>query len=549
LIFLNSSNKGKIYLALAGLCLLVYANSLFGAFVYDDVPVILKGTLISKPGHFLLEPTDLSYTLNYLIAKDNPFSYHLTNLILHALNTILVFVFLEIFFNTESSFLGAILFAVHPIHVEAVAWITARVYLFTALFILLTYILYNKATNTFNNKNQSFPSIDIRKYLLCLLIFSYYIIRNYYFYFLIPFFLILSDIIFNRWRRNWKWWIPFVVITLIRLILLQNTISARVYTAARELGSEVSLRNPIPALIYSLFFHFGLLVWPGRLTLYHQPILFLWPIITLGAVVLVAIICTAFLKFRKAKEIFFALSLFILFLAPTYSPITISTLVAERYAYFPSIALSIFVAFFYNHYASKSNALKRNFLFLLFFIIVVYSVRSIIRNEDWKSQSRLWRATLLASPNSAWARINMGYVYQQEGNIEAAIREYNKAISLKPNFLEAYNNLGTAYQLIGKPQEAIAVYNKILEIDPKFVKVYNNLGVIYNELGNLEEAIAVYKKAIEIAPGYAYAYYNLSRIYERIGKPKESIAAYKKAVEINPGFKNIKSIPAEIDKK
>lgn len=539
------SYKGKIYLALVGLCLLVYANSLFGAFVYDDVPIILKGPLIARPLHFLLEPADLFYSFNYLIGKGNPFVYHLTNVLLHALNTVLVFIFLQLFFKAEASFLGASLFAVHPIHVEAVTWITARGYLFTALFILLTYILYNKATDTSNNKNQSLQTIDIRKYLLCLLIFSYFIIRNYSFYFLMPFFLILSDVIFNRWRRNWKLWIPFLVIALIRIIFLQHTISARIYAVARELGSGISWRNPVPAFVYSLFFHFGLLLWPGRLTLYHQPIAFSGPVIVLGIIVLAAVIYTAFFTFRKAKEIFFAIALFILFLAPTYSPIIISSLVAERYAYFPSVALSISVAFFYSRYASKSGALKRNFLLLLFLIIVAYSLRSIARNEDWKSPSRLWRATLLASPNNAWAHNNMGYTYQEEGDIQRAIREYYKAIDLKPNFLEAYNNLGSAYQRMGKLQEAMAAYNKILEIDPAFVKAYNNLAVIYNELGKTQAAIAICKKAVEINPNYAYAYYNLSLIYERIGKPKEADAAYKKATELNPKLTDTRNISEE----
>ncbi|MGE5197428.1 MAG: tetratricopeptide repeat protein, partial [Deltaproteobacteria bacterium] len=480
-------------------------------------------------------------SLNYLIMKNNPLSYHLTNVILHALNTILVFIFLRLFFKAAPSFLGACLFAVHPVHVEAVAWITAGNYIMISLFILATYLLYHTAFYTVpeTRKKPAYQKIRLYRYLISLSLFSYFLINNFSFYFLLPLFLVVSDITFNRWRRNWKLWLPYLAVVFIRLTLAKGVISARIDSAAREMGTAVAWHNPFPDFIYSVFTHLGLLLWPARLTLYHQPINVSATGLVAGALVLLALAAAIPFLFRKAKAAFFGVIIFILFLAPTYSPVTITSLVAERYDYFPSLALGIFAAFCYERLRFKNEGANKYILLLLIFAVAACGVRTVARNEDWKNQSRLWRSAVAVSPKSPWAHNNMGYAYQSEGNFDGALVEYKKAIELKPNLLDAYNNLGTIYQRIGRSQEAIDTYNTILKIDPAYVKAYNNIGVIYNEMGKTEDAIAVYKKALEINPNYAYGYFNLSTIYFHIGKSEEARVAYNRALEIDPSLKNL----------
>ena len=112
-------SKKWLYGILAAICIIVYANSLKGQFVSDDIPAIVKNSAgdLNCPQRFLLAPSVLLTSFNYLLAKLNPLPYHLTNVLLHILNSILAFVFLGLFFKTETAFLGACLFTVHPIHV------------------------------------------------------------------------------------------------------------------------------------------------------------------------------------------------------------------------------------------------------------------------------------------------------------------------------------------------------------------------------------------------------------------------------------------------
>lgn len=503
-----------IYIILIDVSFLVYANSLNNAFVSDDIPGIVTNPYISQPSRFWLEPTPFSESLNYLMGQYNPFIYHLTSIILHALNTILVFLFLRLFFPTAASFLGSCLFAVHPIHTEAVTWISGRPYLMLFLFILTTYLLYQKAIGSSLIKdvppdkgrrvvtNEKSGAFDIRYYIVSLLVFIYFIIQHFTFYALLPFFLILSDVTFGRWRKNYKLWFPFLSIVIVRLIFARVEVVTRVSAVAKEIGKAVTWSNPLFNMVYSFFCHLGLLFWPARLTLYHEPAIISSFMLKVGIAALFILAFGSLFMFKKAKEIFFALALFGLFLLPTYSPVMISWLLAERYAYFPSIALSIGLAFLYDRYLSPmKNIEKKNLLIgILIFILAAYCVRTVARNEDWKTPERFWRQTVLASPDSPRAHNNMGDVYSNEGNIEGAIREFSKAIELKDDYADAYHNLATTYYRQGNIKEATRLYEQAVSFNPDLFESLFNLGIIYLDTGHTDWAIKEFQKAVQLRP-------------------------------------------------
>lgn len=487
-----------IVFILVALCFLIYANSLNNAFVSDDIPAILKNPAISQAHYFWLVPDQLFNSLNYRIAKFNPFIYHLTNIAIHSINTLLVFFFLQLFFKSQASFLGAILFAVHPIHTEAVTWISGRPYLFLAFFILITYLLYQAATG----RDTKFK---VTPYFLSLLIFAYFILKNFSFYSLFPFLLILSDVTFKTWRRNWKCWLPFFAIVILRLILAKAVIMGRVTSVAKDIAGAPTWTNPLFNLVYSLSSHFFLLLWPAKLTLYHEPALISAFQLKIGIISLTILILALPFIFKRAKEIFFAIVLFILFLAPTYSPITISWLVAERYLYFPSVSLSMFLAFFYERFIAYKPHLRNIALGFLLFIIAGYGLRTVARNEDWKTPGKLWRQTLKVSYNSPRSHNNMGDIYAQEGNLEGAIQEFKKAVELKPDYADAYHNLANTYYHKGDLQQAIKLYQQALLFNPKLFDSYYNLGIIYLNTGNLDLAIKQFQKALQLNPQDANA--------------------------------------------
>ncbi|MDP2941545.1 MAG: tetratricopeptide repeat protein [Candidatus Omnitrophota bacterium] len=465
-IFLNRSHPEKnrtvpMFFILVALCFLVYANSLTGAFICDDLTVIVRNPSVGKLD--LFSPPALLDSLNYRVGKLNTFGYHLANVILHSLNSILVFIFLGIFFKTEAAFLGAGLFAAHPIHSEAISWVSGKPYLIIGLFILVAYLLYYYSSYPQDKESRLKPGL----YLASLALFSYFIVNSFSFFALVPLFIIFSDVTFQRWRRNWKLWLPFLFIAGLRIFFARNMIGSQIAAVARNTGfSSQAWANPLYNLAYSLFTHLRLLLWPARLTLYHEPmVISSWAIKTEVAV-LVLIVLLLPVLYRKARMLFYAMGLFVLFLAPTYSPRPVCWLIAERYAYFPSVALSIVLAFCYERAVSAGQR-KIPALIIAGLVIAACGIRAVIRNEDWKTQGRFWRQTLKVSPQSPKAHNNMGDVYYQEGDIDSAIREFKKAIEIRPDFADAYFNLGNIYYYIkGDAREAVRNLQLAINYNP-----------------------------------------------------------------------------------
>lgn len=496
-------NNKQIYFILIALCFLAYFNSLTNEFVSDDIQVIAKNPLIGQPTRYLIDPANLLNSLNYLTGKFNPIPYHLSNIILHTLNTILIFLFLALFFKPEAGFLGAAIFAVHPIHTEAVTWLSGKIYLIIALYVLTIYLLYNRAM-------QSGKKINWR-YILSILLFSYSVISLNFlsFCFLIPFFLIFSDLAFGRWRKNWKYWLSFLVIIVIRLILAKSQIAGRITNLAIEAGDKGNLSNPVYNMAYSLFFNTGLILWPIKLTLYHEPAVISFLALRAELIIISLVILSLPLIYKKAKILFFALGLFVLFLMPAYSPLRISWLVAERYVYFSSVALSMFICFFYEKYVGmpKVNLKRRKIgLSVLILLVGIYLVRTVIRNEDWKTPERFWRATLAISFNSPRAHNNMGDIYSQEGNVEGALREFKRAVELWPNYADGYHNLANTYHRTGNIKEAVKYYRLAVQFNPRLFESLFNLGAIYLEGGEPDLAIEYFSRAIEARPNERSAY-------------------------------------------
>jgi len=461
-----------VYFILAMACLLVYGNSLNNAFVSDDIPAILNNPGIKNTLSFWSEPQSFLNSLIYNFAGFKVFPYHLANLILHLINTILVFALLSLFFKTQASFLGALLFAVHPAHAEAVSWISGRSYLTLTFFLLVSYLSYYKST--YQGKFKPWF------YFLSLGGFSYYLIGNFTFITLFPVLIIISDIIFKRWRQNWKLWVPFLSLAILRILLIGELLPQRITYVTNYLGNEVVWRNPIPPFIYSIFSHLWILIWPEKLTFYYEPVVFYPLAVWIGFSILAISACFLPYLFKKSKIIFLGTAIFILFLAPTYSPFPVATLVAERYAYFPSIFLSILAAFFYQKYSEKEGkGMRRLGTVLLIFIIGLYAGRTIIRNADWKDGRSLFAATLKVYPDSPSAHNGMGAVYFHDEDIERAIAEFTRAIELKSNYAMAYCNRGVAYYNKGDLSRAISDFSTAIKLKADYAEAYHSRAVAY----------------------------------------------------------------------
>jgi len=452
--------KWHYVLALALVCFLVYFNSLQGTFVtHDDLSILNNPSLTSFNSPSFDIPT-LLYKSAYKIGGWNPVPFHAINIIFHIVNTILVFIFLSLFFKERSSFLGALLFAVHPIHTEAVTWISGISYLILGFFIFASYLLYHKAVT---------GKLKVSYYILSLTMFLYGMIYlNKGFYMVFPFLLLLSDWYFNRTRmKNFFLRLPYFAIVVAAFIFffsaLEKKVTGNTFNVALNwmnkadtpfalLVYEAQWKNLWAYISYSIINNFRLLIHPVNLTFYHEPVLiFIQAILQyLDKIyfIFLGLFIFAFKK-RFIRITLFIIAFYLLFLIPTFLPreIAIGSIVAERYLYVPSIVLSFCVCAFFDRIS------KGRMFFLIAFSILLFlcSLLTIRRNLDYKSFFNYWKITVENSPKSHRAHNDLGLAYiKAKGDYAKAVKEFTRAIHLDPTFSLGIYNLKKALKKQGK---------------------------------------------------------------------------------------------------
>ncbi|MFH1622241.1 MAG: tetratricopeptide repeat protein [Candidatus Omnitrophota bacterium] len=509
----------------------VYVNSLGGSFISDDLRSIVKNPKIND---ILLSDglTVISNKLLYKIAKLNPAPYHLFSIFLHAVNSVLVFCLLLYFFSVWPSFWGALVFSVHPIHTEAVSWISANPYLLFTLFTLASFLLYLGATSKYKFKIGSYISS------LLLLIIS--LITSWY-AFLYPGMIILYDFVYKRWKKNWRLWLPFIISAVAYLIIQRYAISEAIAIRSQMRIGSAHIANPLIRVAFCLFGNAKLLIWPLKLAFYRD-----WTIISSESLIsvlgfLVLVLCLLPYWFKKAKPAFFALSIFILFLSPSYISTFTGSLFAERYLYLPSVSFCILIAYIFQRYAHVKKS-KNIVTMLLIIMIGGFSVRTVLRNNDWKNPMRFGWATVEASPLCPAGYLNLGNAYFAIKRYKLAKDLYNMAIKIDPRYTPAYNDFAAAYINLGEYKQAIAICKKALEIkkdDSAHGYLYGNLGRAYMGTSEYEHAITAFKKAIEVRPDYeshldVLLYNKLGEAYVKKGDHEQAIAAFEKVIKLKP---------------
>ena len=514
---------------LVGLSLLVYLNSLNGVFVSDDIATIVRSPLIAHPGKMLTAGNFPSFTLsiNYLIGKFHPFIYHLTNLIFHLGVVVLVYFFLLQITSQEISFLATAIFAVHPIHTEAISWISGRPYLLGAIFLLASLLFYIASL-----KKEEFNWYLYLGSLVCFFLSRFAEIKS------IAFLLILGlyELAFGKLSQNWKKLVPYFVLTLLFLGLLFRPFQTRVATENPEYTGGVALFNPLQQIPVALSSYLELFVWPMNLSLYHEDLSFSRANYLVRLAITVILLCSLIYFYRKQKLLFFGFSFFILSLVPTLLPIHIAWIVAERYVYFGSIGLCLVSAWI------LVKGLKKYPQILLAvsgILILFLSIRTITRNQDWRTRETLWVATAKVSPGSPKAWNNMGDIYAGKKDFQNAIKAFQQAIELRPDYVDAHHNVGVTYLQMKDFDNAIVWFEKALAIHP-IPQTYNDLGVAYYNKGNMAKAEESFKKAIGLNLNSGPPYHSLGILYYTQGKTEEARQAWKKALELDPSIQGAK---------
>lgn len=532
----------KILVFLTLLVSVTYFNSLKNDFVSDDITTIKNSPLIGQTSYFmqlpyfnLVSPRALTIFIIHQFFGLNPLFYRLSNILPHLGSTILIYFLIKRFFASPIPLATASIFAVHPILTEGVSWISGGPYSNGTFFALFSFFLYLQS----QNKKLWFYLLSIIFFLLATLFTEKFLI--------LPLIIVLYEFCGGNIKRNWKRLFPFFAVSASLLITLFNLLGNRVGVSAKTSYAEPGINNPFIQIPIVVTTYLKLIFWPQDLSANHSEGIFTTPQYLLSLVVFFLFLGLIIYFFKKDRRIFFWLSFFFIALSPTLTPFKVSDVIAERYVYFASLGVFVFIAWL----IQKIGVLTKNqkVTYLVFIIIIMaLSTRTILRNMDWKDQNTLWVATAKTSPLIAQNHVNLGALYAQQNNWEKAIEEFKTAIKIEPKYERAYHNLATAYYVLKKYDLAVENYQKALSLDPNISESYQNLAVIYLNSGKLDLAKENTEKAININPDKKNSYALLGTIYQRLGEKQKAKEQFEKALELDPEDNRIKQLLIELEK-
>lgn len=513
-------NKKLIYLIVAIVSFVVYYNALNNDFVFDDESVVQNNQSIQKlsniPKFFTAEegfhkvigryyrPVVSSlYAIDFAVWGMSPFGFHLTNIIIHVIATLLLLmVLMKLFgdykYGLLSALIGALIFAVHPIHTEAVSWVSGRTDSLAALFFLLSFLFYVKYSE--ENNNKTFLWISLIAYFVGLL--SKEMIVT------MPVLLFLYDFFFKK--RNIEWFkknlLPYVlfisltiIFVAIRYLVLKDIVDRTTYMYFYGEGTATAIYTMLKAVPV----YFRLLLFPLNLLYHYNGVLpdakSIGDIkVLLSLAFIIAMFLVSLFLYKKYNEVSFAILFFFVSLLPVMNIVPTMNFMAERFLYLSSFALSVLISYLIVKYLNDKN--KNALIIFFILIIIVFGYLTYQRNADWKNNETLYMTA--DGKDGSVLLVNAGNMYANKKNYVEAEKRYRRAIEIRDNSVLAHHNLGLIFLLKGDIDSAEIKFKKGISIDSLAPDGYFQLSNIYQQKGRIPEAIASLEKLQTIVPNY-----------------------------------------------
>ena len=506
--------------------------------------------------------------------------HHLTNVLLHAAVAILLFLVLRQMSGEHwPSAFAAALFAIHPLRVESVAWISERKDVLSGLFFVLTLMAYVRYTRR---------PFSIARYLALLGLFSLGLMAKPMLV-TVPLVLLLLDYWpLNRFvegsaPRNWRLVVEKVPLLLVSAASCMATLWAQsgAIAATDHVACPWRMGNAAVSYVAYLAQWF----WPANLAvLYPHPgdSLATWKIAA-AVVVLIAISASAIVWRRSCPYLLVGWFWYLSMLLPVIGLLQVGRqAMADRYTYLPQIGICVaavwgvrdLIVLLTLREKSRGGGLRlsvRSTLGIASAILFAAMLGCTWRQTAyWQDSETLWNRAIACTARNPVAHYNLGVALTGLGHVDKAMAQYRKAIEIKPacvearynlavllaghrqrdeaiaeyeqvlrdepDFAEAHNNLGVALVASGRPAEALGHYQAAVRIMPDFVEARNNLGNALVSLGRIDEAIAQYQEVLEIESANAEACNNLGAAMIRQDRVDDAILHYRKALELKPDY-------------
>ncbi len=536
------------------LVLLLYGQIIHFDFLnYDDPTFTTQNHLVQKgltwqgvqeifsnPDYFCMQISFLSHMLDCQLYGLSAGKHHLSNLILHLLNTLLLFHLLNRMTGAiYKSAIIAVLFAIHPLNIESVAWIAERRNVLSTFFwfaALSAYWRYTQQRGLLNYLSVFFL------FILGLMAKSMLVT--------FPFLLLLLDFwplkriqlnereVINHSDRSKKLpyrlyfplrvlgeKIPLMIISALACYL--TLISAQNKGGVKGIGGLVSfeaipfdIRMANAAIAYIKYIL--KILWPFQLSVYYPypQSLFIWQVIVSVLLLLITMIVS--LRYiRTAPFISVGWFWFMGTLVPVIGFVQLGgQAMADRYIYVPMIGILIIMVWGLEAIWTRSEVKLKIVAAFAIIACILLSIATWTQVRHWQNSLTLFEYTVRITPDYAVAHNNLGMALAENGRLDEALPHIHKSIRLHPNFAEAYNNLGNVLSAKGANDEAIARYLTALQINPNYAEAHNNLGIALYSQKQIDKAIWHLQQALRIAPDYQDARHNLNILLAN--KSKES---------------------------
>ncbi|MCE0499175.1 MAG: tetratricopeptide repeat protein [Methylacidiphilales bacterium] len=460
--------------------------------------------------------------------------YHVTNLALHIVSALLVWrLFHKL--GLKLAWLGGLIFAVHPVQVESVAWITELKNTLSMPFFLLAAIFYLDYDEHARSRDYRFA---LGLFLVAMLTKPTMV--------MFPVVILLHA----WWKRrqierdDLEASVPFFAVSLFLGAVTLTMASWYRHLHLEGLGSipHVGFFSRLALVGLSTAFYLGQTVWPaGLLPIYplwrvNPPSLaqFLpWPV--LGGLLF------WFWTKRQTwgRDVLFGVGFFLVMLLPFSGAVPASfmnnTWVMDHFLYIPILGLiGLAIAGLELGARLSPPPVRYAGIGLLAVMFTAMIAQSRAYAKKFVDQEALWTYTLTRNPTSCLVYNDLGGAFALKGRLDEAIVQFQKCLEINPNYAAAHYNLGMAFAQKGQPGEAIVQFRRALEINPNYLAACNNLGNVFFQEGRLDEAIGQYRRTLEINPNYVTAYNNLGMAFAQKGQVDEATAQFQAALRLNP---------------
>jgi len=544
---------GRERMSVTALCVLtiiavgaaVYANTLGGQYLWDDIHLVENNAFIRDAARipemfaadvgagageayrFYRPLQVLTYLIDNTLWRGGPAGHHLGNIFWHVMSALALFALVRSLFGDRLlAFVTGLLFVVHPVHTEAVAYISSRADPLSTFFILLTMLLYFAAVQ----RQRAFL------FLASLLAYAAALLSKENSLIVVPLLLVCHSALRRPARAAYLTSLSAlaVVYVILRFTLFRGML-------AQGLAPSTLLER-LPGFFEAWAAYLRVLVAPFHLHMEYGlgASSFQDPRVVLGFLVFAALLFIIVHRKDRRGLLFFGPAWFVVALLPVSNLYPVNAYMAEHWLYLPSVGFFLLVAGAFTYAMRRERARVAAWAGLVL-LTGFWGTLTVRQNATWLEPIAFYQRLLHYAPFSSRLHNALGMAYNRRGEREKGLPFIEKAAALSRDAsprdaVRAYTNLAYAYDGIGKHRDALRAAQKALGFDPEHVKAYNNKAVTLIRLGRFDEALEACRKALKIEPRNADVLNTMGAAYVSLGRLDEALDAYRKVTQADPDY-------------